>query len=158
MPILEWNTSVARWRQVRPRIALFICIGLPIALLACGGSRPPDEAYTQPVVPSADAPLRPGDVVHVNLYWEAPADPSGDWQVKITLVAAHGNEWGSIVAEPAGAYPTSSWQAGDVWRGQFNLALPADAPEGRYRLRVGLVAPDGATLEPFLSEPLEVEQ
>ena len=70
MPILEWNTSVARWRQVRPRIALFICIGLPIALLACGGSRPPDEAYTQPVVPSADAPLRPGDAIQVSFSRE----------------------------------------------------------------------------------------
>jgi hypothetical protein len=62
------------------------------------------------------------------------------------------------VAEPAGAYPTSHWQAGDVWRGQFNLALPAHAPPGRYGLRVGPIAPDGATPEPFLSEPLDVEQ
>jgi hypothetical protein len=105
-----------------------------------------------------DAPLRPGDIVHVNLYWRAVTEPSGDWQVKITLVDADSNEWGKIVAEPAGAYPTNRWQAGDVWRGQFNLALPGDAPPGRYRVRVGPITPDGATLEPFLSDPLRVEQ
>ena len=105
-----------------------------------------------------DVPLRPGDVVHVNLYWQARSDPGGDWQVTVALVDADGNEWGSAMAEPAGAYPTSHWQAGDVWRGQFNLALPADAPPGRYRVRVVPIAPDGATLESFLSDPLRVEQ
>ena len=104
-----------------------------------------------------DAPLRPGDVVHVNLYWQAHSDPSGNWEVSIALVDADGNESGSIEAEPAGAYPTGRWQAGDVWRGQFNLALPADAPPGRYRVRVEPIAPGGAPQEAFLSEPLRVE-
>jgi hypothetical protein len=116
------------------------------------------DAYKLGFGHQPDMPLRPGDIVHVNLYWRASTDPSGDWQVAIALVDADGNEWGSIVAEPAGAYPTSRWQAGDVWRGQFNLALPSNAPPGRYRSRVGPIAPDGGTPEPFLSGPLEVEQ
>ena len=116
------------------------------------------DAYKLGFGHQPDAPLRPGDIVHVNLYWRALTDSSGDWQVTIALVDADSNEWGSLVAEPAGAYPTSRWQAGDVWRGQFNLALPTDAPPGRYRLRVGPIAPGGATPEPFLSEPLDVVQ
>ena len=116
------------------------------------------DAYRLGFGHQPDAPLRPGDVAHVNLYWRALTDPSSDWQVAIALVDANGKEWGSIVADLVGDYPTSRWHAGDVWRGQFNLALPADAPQGRYRVRVGPIAPDGATLEPFLSDPLRVER
>jgi 4-amino-4-deoxy-L-arabinose transferase-like glycosyltransferase len=116
------------------------------------------DAYKLGFAHQPDAPLRPGDVLHVNLYWQAQTDPSGDWQVTIGLIDPDGHDRGSIVAEPVGAYPTSRWQTGDVWRGQFNLALPADAPPGRYRLRVGPIAPDGAPSDPFLSEPLQVEQ
>ena len=105
-----------------------------------------------------DAPFRPGDVVHVNLYWQAQADPGGDWQVTIAWVGPDGRDLVSVVAEPAGAYPTSLWRAGDVWRGQFNLALPNDAPSGRHWLRVEPIAPDGTTGDLFISEPLEVGQ
>ena len=116
------------------------------------------DAYKLGFAHQPDAPLRPGDVVHVSLYWQALAVPGGDWRVKVSLIDVEGNEWGSIEAEPAGAYPTSRWQAGDVWRGQLNLTLPANAPTGRYRVRVAPIAPDGATLEPFLSDPLLVEE
>jgi hypothetical protein len=53
-----------------------------------------------------------------------------------------------------GGYPTSLWQAGDVWRGQFSLAIPAEAPPGQYRLRVQPVAPDVSEPDPFLSDPV----
>ncbi len=115
------------------------------------------DAYKLGFSHQPNAPLRPGDVLQVSLYWQALADPGGDWQVKVSLIDADGNEWGSAVAEPAGAYPTSRWQAGDVWRGQLNLTVPADAPPGRYRLSVRPIAPDGTAWEPFLSDPLEVE-
>jgi hypothetical protein len=116
------------------------------------------DAYKLGFDHQPDAPLRPGETVHVSLYWQAQSDPDGDWQVTIALVDANRKEWGNIRAELAGGYPTSRWQAGDVWRGQFNLTLPGDAPPGRYRVRIEPIAPDGATLEPFLSEPLRVEQ
>ena len=105
-----------------------------------------------------DEPLRPGDVVHVNLYWQAQTDLGGDWRVAIALAGPDGRDTVSIVTEPVGGYPTSRWQAGDVWRGQFDLALPGDAPSGRYWLRVEPIAPDGASTDLFVSEPLEVEQ
>jgi mannosyltransferase len=104
-----------------------------------------------------DLPLRPGDLLQVSLYWRAEAQPGGDWRVSIGLVDAGEREWAAITAEPVGGYPTSRWQEGDVWRGQFNLLLPADAPPGRIRLRVQAIAPDGTRPEPFLSGPLTVE-
>jgi hypothetical protein len=122
------------------------------------------DAYKLGFAHQPDLPLRPGEVLHTSLTWRAETQPGGDWQVAIDLVDSEGREWAGLVAEPVEGYPTSRWQAGDAWRGQFNLALPGEAPPGKYRLRVQLLAPDGAPpgggvpSEPFLSRPLTVEQ
>ncbi len=102
------------------------------------------------------APLRPGDLLHVALYWRADAQPGGDWRVALILVDENGEEQTRIEGEPVLDYPTSRWRAGDVWRGQFSLPIPADASPGDYYLRIQPIAPDGSTPEPFLSEPLAV--
>ncbi len=116
------------------------------------------DAYRLGFAHQPDALLRPGDVVHVNLYWQARTDPGGDWQVMIALVGPDGRDQVNVVAEPAGTYPTSRWQEGDVWRGQFNLALPADAPSGRHWLRLEPIAPDGVTAGLFVFATLHVER
>jgi len=103
------------------------------------------------------APLHPGDVLHTNLYWQAQAALGGDWQVVLRLVGPGGQAVANATAAPAGAFPTSLWQVGDVWRGQFDLPLPGSAPTGRYQLQVRLLAPDGSEQEPFLIEPLIVQ-
>jgi hypothetical protein len=105
-----------------------------------------------------DAPLRPGDVLHVNLYWRSESQPGGGWQLTIGLVDSDGEEWAGLAAEPVGGYPTSEWQAGDTLRGQFNLSIPGDIPAGRYWLMVQPVAPDGTLPQPFRSRPLTIQQ
>jgi mannosyltransferase len=114
------------------------------------------DAYKLGFAHQPDVPLRPGDVLQANLYWQARAQLIGNWQVVIDLVSPDRREPLGIRAELVEGYPTSQWQAEDVWRGQFNLPIPIDAPLGRYRLRVQPVAPDGASLAPFLSGPLTV--
>ncbi len=116
------------------------------------------DAYRLGFAHLAEVPLQPGDTLHVNLYWQAEGQPSGDWQVTIDLVDSDGRKWTGLTAEPVGAYPTNRWQASDVWRGQFNLPIPGNVPPGRYWLRVQPIAPDGTPAEPFLSEPLTVTQ
>jgi len=102
-------------------------------------------------------PLHPGDVLHVNLYWQARAAPGGEWQVVLRLLGPDEQAVAGVTAAPAGAYATSLWQVGDVWRGQFDLPLPGSAPAGRYQLQVRPVAPDGSEQEPFVIEPLLVQ-
>ena len=103
-----------------------------------------------------EAALRPGDVLHVNLYWQAKGQPTGDWQIVLSLVSDSGQEMAELTAQPVNGYPTSRWQAGDVWRGQLNLPLPGHLKPGRYRLRVQPIAPDGRSTEPFLAIRLSV--
>ena len=114
------------------------------------------DAFSLGFAHQPEVPLRPGDVLHVNLYWRAEAQPSGDWQVTLDLVDSEGTSWASIAGEPVGGYATSKWQAGDLWRGQFNLPLPSGTPPGRLWLVVWPVVPDGSQPEPFQSEPFTV--
>lgn len=103
-----------------------------------------------------EVPLQPGDALHVNLYWRAETQPSGDWQVLLALLDADELERARITAEPVRGYSTSRWEAGDVWRGQFNLSVPADAPAEQYRLSIQPLAPDGMAPGVYLSRPLRV--
>jgi len=103
------------------------------------------------------ARLRAGDVMHVNLYWRAEAQPGGDWRLALDLLDEKGQKWAGVNAGPVGSYATSLWQPGDIWRGQFNLVIPGDAPAGLYRLRVQLASPEGTPGDEFLSALFEVE-
>jgi mannosyltransferase len=115
------------------------------------------DAYKLGFAHQPDLSLRPEDLLQVNVYWRAETQPSGDWTVGISLVDSDEREWASLTAEPVQGYATSRWRAGDVWRGQFNLRVPGQAPPGRYRLRIQPITPDGVAQEPFQSRPLVVE-
>jgi len=104
-----------------------------------------------------EAALHPGDVLHVNLYWQAAGPPEGDWRLAIDLVDAGGREVTGLLTEPVPGYATGQWQAGDLWRGQFNLPLPAESlSPGKYRLRIQAVSPDGQSQAPFLTNAVVV--
>jgi 4-amino-4-deoxy-L-arabinose transferase-like glycosyltransferase len=94
-----------------------------------------------------DAPLNPGDPLHVVLYWQAGAATSADWQVSLRVVPMGGA--GPPIAEgtfPAAGvdYPTSRWAPGEVVRAQFDLFLPADAAAGVYPVAVALTDGTGS--------------
>ena len=105
-----------------------------------------------------EEPLKPGDVLHIVLYWRAETQPAGDWRLAVDLVGPGRRRVGGFEAEPVGGYPTGQWRAGDVWRGQFNLPIPADAPPGRYTLTIRPIAPDGTTPEPFETAPWTINR
>jgi 4-amino-4-deoxy-L-arabinose transferase-like glycosyltransferase len=86
---------------------------------------------------------RPGDPVHVTLYWRAAATPSQDYVVFVHLLDAAEQVRGQIDAPPAGgSAPTRSWLPGEVIRDERTFAVARDAPPGTYRFEVGLYRPD----------------
>ncbi len=104
-----------------------------------------------------ETPLRRGDVLHVTVYWLAERKPTGDWLLAINVIGSDEEAIAGVVAEPVAGFPTSKWQAGEVWRGQFNLSIPGTATPGRYRLAIRTLAPDGqVSSETFLSAPFAI--
>ncbi len=80
-----------------------------------------------------DAPIGPGDMIMVNLYWRALLKPREDWTVELSLVG--GSRLASVEAPLAGIdYPTSQWEEKEIVRGQFLLQVPPSVPPGQYRL------------------------
>ena len=87
--------------------------------------------------------LRPGDPVHVTLYWRAAATPTQDYVVFVHLLDAAEQVRGQVDAPPAGGRaPTRSWLPGEVIRDERTFAVALDAPPGPYRFEVGLYRPD----------------
>ncbi len=100
--------------------------------------------------------LRPGDVVHLTLYWRAATAPGADYEMTIGDRGAAL----SITGQPAeGRYPTSRWAEGEVVRDDRFLLLPADLPAGRYDLYLAVRAlPDGKWSQAVLLCTLKVVQ
>ncbi|MEA3346259.1 MAG: glycosyltransferase family 39 protein [Chloroflexota bacterium] len=117
-----------------------------------------------------EEPLHPGDILHLNLYWQARRALHTRWRLNLRLVAcsAAGHRdkddqtwWSGQQIPLAGQlYPTTEWQPGEIIRGQYDLLIPAHAPPGRYRLE-GEVQPlgGGSNLQPlWKSEWLQVRR
>jgi len=80
-----------------------------------------------------DAPIGPGDIIRVNLYWQASLKPQEDWTLELSLVGE--SKLASVEGPLAGIdYPTSQWGEKEVIRGQFAFQIPPNAPPGQYRL------------------------
>jgi hypothetical protein len=93
-------------------------------LLLLGTSRVPEE-------------LLPGQDLAVVLYWEAQSSSLPDARFRLRAVGPGGEILAERVIRPAGdRFPTDLWQAGDRFKGQFTLSVPAEAPGGRYRLEL----------------------
>jgi len=105
-----------------------------------------------------DAPLHPGDVLHLDVYWQARQRPQAEVRWMLRLADSKGEVWGEWSGPLAGVgYPPTVWQEGEVVRGQFDLFIPAEAPPGRYRLWGEIVAPGPVTLGEWASVWFEVK-
>ncbi|NOZ05040.1 MAG: DUF2079 domain-containing protein [Chloroflexi bacterium] len=80
-----------------------------------------------------------GAQVNLILYWQALRPMDRNYTVFVHLVDAGGQIVAQVDRQPqAYTYPTRWWAAGEVVPDEMSLELPADAPPGPYRLRVGL--------------------
>jgi len=87
---------------------------------------------------------RPGDSVHVTLYYRARREMETDYTVFTHVLGPHnpatgGPLWGQSDSEPCQrAYRTSAWAPGEIVRDRFSIPIAGDAPPGEYQLEVGV--------------------
>jgi 4-amino-4-deoxy-L-arabinose transferase-like glycosyltransferase len=95
----------------------------------------------------------------LTLAWAAEAPVEHDYTVFVHLVNDSGEIRGQDDAPPGGGfYPTSFWTPGETVVDRHSLSLPADAPAGTYRLRVGLYRPEtGERLPTAAGDFVELE-
>ncbi len=106
-----------------------------------------------PVPPDTPLVVRPGDTLHLTLYWRCLRPIGQDLSVFNHLIAAdgqpgmHGQEDGT---PGHGWAPTSSWAVGEVIVDHWAISVWPDAPAGEDTLAVGLYDPGtGARLPVF---------
>jgi hypothetical protein len=105
-------------------------------------------------------PLHPGDVLHLDLYWRAIRAPQADWQLALQLLDSKGNILITQQAKPASVdYPTTSWEIGEVVRGQYDIFILSEAPRGSYRLKGQLTRLPGSEVlrSPWVSEQFLIQ-
>jgi len=100
--------------------------------------------------------FRPGDGIHLTLFWQASQEMEKDYTVFTHLIDSGGKIWGQKDNPPVdGFYPTSQWEEGDIVRDQYNLVISPDAPPGEYWIEVGVyLAETGERLEVYGEEGL----
>jgi len=104
------------------------------------------------------APLHPGDVMHITLYWQAEEIVANDWALRLRLLDNDREERAALDAPLAGVdYLPLRWAAGEIVRAQFDLFVPGDAPPGRYRLEVVPITPEGEKGPAWLSPSFPVQ-
>jgi len=95
---------------------------------------------------------RPGDWVWVRPYWRVTRKLTEDYSFYFRLVDEHKRLWAEDVIQPAGdGYPTSSWDEGEIVKGQHALRIPPDAPGGDYYVGIVLREPETAQTGGFLA-------
>ncbi len=126
-----------------PQTPLSITAGLPDA-----------APFATLVGIDAPATLRPGAAFTTTLYWRAQGSaPGEDYSVFVHVVGPEGATWTQSDGWPAqGSAPTSSWVAGQVIEDVHAMALPAEAPPGRYTIYVGLYDAESGGRVPLTDE------
>jgi hypothetical protein len=77
---------------------------------------------------------RPGATLRLKLSWATSAPPSEDYWLFAHLLGPGGQRYAQIDLP----YPTSQWLPGSFAASELPIALPPDAPAGRYQLLIGL--------------------
>jgi hypothetical protein len=80
---------------------------------------------------------RPGERLHLTLFWQADESPLPDYDVHLTLC----NTTLYTGTPVHGTCPISGWIAGEIVADRYDPRLPRDTPPGDYPLRLRLGDP-----------------
>ncbi len=79
--------------------------------------------------------FRPGDGVPLTFLWQGLGD-LGECSLSLWFQDESGERWGERALILGGEYPSPIWERGQLVRQGQTLLVPADLPDGRYRLRM----------------------
>jgi len=97
--------------------------------------------------------FRPGDGIHLTLFWQALAEMDEDYTVFTHLIDEQGTLWGQKDSQPVdGFYPTTKWEAGEIVRDQYDLTILPEIPLGQYKIEVGMYLVETGERLPVLSD------
>jgi hypothetical protein len=83
--------------------------------------------------------FRPGDNIHLTLFWQCLAEMEQDYTVFTHFVDYGGNLRAQRDNEPVDDFhSTTKWKVGEIIRDQYDLTIPLDAPPGEYQIEVGM--------------------
>jgi hypothetical protein len=83
--------------------------------------------------------VKPGDTLHLTLYWQALEETQASHTVFTHLLDASERTWGQMDSIPLrGEAPTTSWIPGEVIADPYEIAVAAGAPPGDYVIEIGM--------------------
>jgi hypothetical protein len=88
---------------------------------------------------NVESGFRPGDNIHLTLFWQCLEKMEQTYTVFTHLVDAEDNLVAQKDNPPVdGFYSTAKWEVGEIVRDQYDLVIPSEVPSGEYRLKVGM--------------------
>ena len=97
--------------------------------------------------------LKPGDTLHLTLYWQTLAKMDKSYTVFIHLLDSDSRIRGQKDSVPGdGTLPTTSWVAGEIITDRYEIAVHSDAQPGRYVLEIGFYDADTGQRLPIVNQ------
>src|SRR5581483_1872132 len=89
--------------------------------------------------PLPEEPVLPGAALAFDLAWTASSAPRADLRLRVEAFGPAGEPVAAHETTPSAGWDTTDrWRAGEVRLARHRLAIPPNAPAGRYTLRVTL--------------------
>jgi hypothetical protein len=86
-----------------------------------------------------------GDLLSLELFWEAAAAPRADYRVRFRLLGSDGNVNGETIFQLS-PYSTSQWRVGDRFRSHYSLRIPPETLLGSHDLAINVLHESGSPL------------
>jgi len=83
--------------------------------------------------------VKPGETLHLTLYWQALAEMSTSYTVFTHLLDEDNHIWGQKDSLPGeGTLPTTGWLRGEVIADEYDIVVKPETPTGEYMLEIGM--------------------
>jgi hypothetical protein len=103
-------------------------------------------------------PLAASETLFLTLYWRALDRTETSYKVFTHLLAEDDHIWGQKDDIPGeGTLPTTSWVKGEVVVDNYEIVMNEGAPDGKYRLKIGMYDPLTGERLPVVGEGGKIE-